>query len=140
MTERHLKSDPPTPAERSAVEADVRRELGRVRESIDLTRARSVVGLAGTVTALSAMQLGLTSYDATRTHHSRVTAEQIATLTERLARATIAERRQLLAEPARAEIVVGGALVLSTTLRELGLPDLLVSEHDILDGLVASLA
>lgn len=139
MTERHLKSDPPTRAELSAVEHDVRRELERARAVIDVRRARSVVGLAGTVTALSAMQLGLTSYDATRTHHSRVTAEQIAELTERLARATIAERREMLAEPARAEIIVGGALVLSTSMRELGLVELLVSEHDILDGLVASL-
>lgn len=139
MTERHLKSDPATPAERSAVESDVRRELGRVREVIDVSRARTVVGLAGTVTALSAMQLGLTRYDATRTHHSRISAEQVTALTARLAHATIAERRLMLAEPARAEIIVGGALVLSTLMSELGLPELLVSEHDILDGLVASL-
>jgi len=139
MTERHLQSDPATPEQRRACDADVRRELRRVREVIDLSRARTVVGLAGTVTALSAMQLGLTQYDASRTHHSRLSAAQVSALCTRLAQATLVERRALLAEPARAEVIVGGALVLATIMNELGLSELLVSEHDILDGLAASL-
>ena len=139
MSERHLRSDPPTSEELRACERDVRRELAQVRALIDLQKARSVVGLAGTVTALSAMQLGLTRYDATRTHHSRLTAAQVATLTARLAAASVAERRALLVEPARAEVIVGGALVLATTMSELNLAELLVSESDILDGLAASL-
>jgi exopolyphosphatase/guanosine-5'-triphosphate,3'-diphosphate pyrophosphatase len=139
MTERHLHGDPPTPEELAACERDVRRELARVRALIDPTQARCVVGLAGTVTALSAMQLGLTHYDATRTHHSRLSASQVATLCARLASATLDERRGLLVEPARAEVIVGGAVVLATTMSELGLSELLVSERDILDGLAASL-
>jgi exopolyphosphatase/guanosine-5'-triphosphate,3'-diphosphate pyrophosphatase len=139
MTERHLRSDPATSAEIAACEADVRRELRRVRELIDVSKARTVIGLAGTVTALSAMQLGLSHYDATRTHHSRLSATQVATLGARLARATVVERRGMLVEPARAEVIVGGAVVLATTMSELGLGELLVSEHDILDGLAASL-
>ncbi|MEI9941008.1 MAG: Ppx/GppA phosphatase family protein [Pseudomonadota bacterium] len=139
MTERHLHGDPPTSDELRACESDVRRELARVRSAIDVTKARCVVGLAGTVTALSAMQLGLTHYDATRTHHSRLSAVQVATLCGRLAGASVAERRGLLVEPARAEVIVGGALVLGTSMSELGLAELLVSERDILDGLAASL-
>jgi exopolyphosphatase / guanosine-5'-triphosphate,3'-diphosphate pyrophosphatase len=139
MSERHMQSDPPTTAQLAACEDDVRRELGRVGEVIDVSKARTVIGLAGTVTALSALQLGLTRYDATRTHHSRLSAVQVATLGARLARANVAERRALLAEPARAEVIVGGAVVLATTMSELGLQELLVSEHDILDGLAASL-
>lgn len=139
MTERHLRSDPPTNNELAACEADVRRELRRVRDVIDVSKARTVIGLAGTVTALSAMQLGLLRYDATRTHHSRLNAAQVATLGARLARASVSERRGLLVEPARAEVIVGGAVVLATTMSELGLSELLVSEHDILDGLAASL-
>ena len=139
MTERHLRSDPPTSAELRACESDVRRELSQVRESIDVAAARCVVGLAGTVTALSALQLGLQRYDATRTHHSRLSADQITTLSARLARATVAERRLLLVEPARAEVIVGGAIVLSTLMNELELPALLVSERDILDGLARSM-
>lgn len=138
MTERHLRSDPPTPAELAACAADVRAQLAQVRAVLDPSRARSVLGLAGTVTALSAMQLGLERYDATRTHHSRISAAQVTSLTARLAAATVAERRTLLVEPQRAEVIVGGAVVLSTILSELGIAELLVSEHDILDGLAAS--
>jgi len=139
MTERHLRSDPPTRAELAACESDVRRELERVRDVMNVSRARTVIGLAGTVTALSAMQLGLTQYDASRTHHSRLRAEQVAASCAQLAALSVAERRGLLAEPARAEVIVGGAVVLATTMSALGLSELLVSEHDILDGLAASL-
>lgn len=139
MSERYLRSDPPTSEQLAACEADVRRELRRVREVIDVSKARTVIGLAGTVTALCAVQLGLTHYDAARTHHRRLTAAQVAAASARLARANLIERRELLAEPARAEVIVGGALVLTTIMSELGLSELLVSEHDILDGLAASL-
>lgn len=139
MTERHLHSDPPTTLELRACELDVRHQLAQVRAVVDVSQARCIVGLAGTVTALSAMQLGLTHYDAQRTHHSRLGAAQVATLCARLARATVAERRQLLVEPARAEVIVGGAVVLSTLMSELCIGELLVSERDILDGLAASL-
>jgi exopolyphosphatase / guanosine-5'-triphosphate,3'-diphosphate pyrophosphatase len=139
MTERHLKTDPPSADQLQACFADVRRETTRVRAVIDVNRARTVVGLAGTVTALSAMQLGLTRYDASQTHHSRLTRAQIEALFSRLSAATVAERRNMLAEPARAEVIVGGAAVLLTILRELSLDELLVSERDILDGLAASL-
>jgi exopolyphosphatase / guanosine-5'-triphosphate,3'-diphosphate pyrophosphatase len=139
MTERHLRSDPPTAEELKACAEDVRSVLAPVRAVIDVPQARCVVGLAGTVTALSAMQLGLTRYDATRTHHSRLSAAEVSTLCARLAGATVAERRALLVEPARAEVIVGGALVLSTLLSELAIHQLLVSERDILDGLAASL-
>jgi exopolyphosphatase/guanosine-5'-triphosphate,3'-diphosphate pyrophosphatase len=139
MTERHLHADPPTSDELRACQSDVRRELARVRAAMDVTKARRVVGLAGTVTALAAMQLGLTHYDATRTHHSHLSATEVSTLTARLAGANVAERRGLLVEPARAEVIVGGAVVLELIMSELGLPELLVSECDILDGLAASL-
>jgi exopolyphosphatase/guanosine-5'-triphosphate,3'-diphosphate pyrophosphatase len=139
MTERHLQGDPPTVDELRACESDVRRELARVHDVIDVAKARAVVGLAGTVTALSAMQLGLKRYDATRTHHSRLSASQVTSLCARLARASVDERRGLLVEPARAEVIVGGAVVLASLMSELGLTELLVSECDILDGLAASL-
>jgi exopolyphosphatase/guanosine-5'-triphosphate,3'-diphosphate pyrophosphatase len=139
MTERHLRTDPPSDEELAACFADVRRELVRAREVLDPSRARSIVGLAGTVTALSAMQLGLTHYDASRTHHSRLTRAQVEALFGRLSTATVAQRRDMLAEPARAEVIVGGAAVLLTLMREFALDELQVSEHDILDGLAASL-
>jgi exopolyphosphatase/guanosine-5'-triphosphate,3'-diphosphate pyrophosphatase len=139
MTERHLHSDPPTSAELSACEADVRRELAQVRALIDVGRARTVVGLAGTVTSLAALELGLTEYDPARTHLSRLSREQVSRLCARLSLASLAERRRLLVQPARAELIVGGALVLATLMSELSIFELRVSERDILDGLAASL-
>jgi exopolyphosphatase/guanosine-5'-triphosphate,3'-diphosphate pyrophosphatase len=139
MTERHLASDPPTAAEIGACVADVTRTLGPVRAAIDVGRARRVIGLAGTVAALAGLKLGLRRYDAARTHHARLTRAEVEAMFERLARATVAERRAMLAEPARAETIVGGAAVLATILRELDLTELTASETDILDGLTASL-
>ena len=137
MSERHLRSDPPGADELAACFADIEATLAGAAV-VDRARAKTVVGLAGTVTTLSALQLGLTTYDATRTHHSTLTREQVERSFEQLSRADLARRRQLLAEPGRAEVIVGGAAVLLSLLRVLDVPSLLVSEHDILDGLVAS--
>jgi len=138
MTERHLASDPPSAAELEACLADVERSLGAAR-AIDARRARCVVGLAGTVTALSAMQLGLARYDGKRTHHSTLTLRQVESAFLKLSAASMLERRRLLVEPQRADVIVGGAAVLLGCLRHFGIHELLVSEHDILDGLAASL-
>jgi exopolyphosphatase / guanosine-5'-triphosphate,3'-diphosphate pyrophosphatase len=139
MTERHLHSDPPTAEQLAACLADVKRELG-LASSIASGRARRVIGLAGTVTALSAMQLGLSHYDAKRTHHSTLTVEQVEASFRKLSSVTTRERRGLLVEPQRADVIVGGAAVLLGCMRHFGITELLVSEHDILDGLAASLA
>jgi exopolyphosphatase/guanosine-5'-triphosphate,3'-diphosphate pyrophosphatase len=139
LSERHLHTDPPTAAQLEACFADTRHELGRVRSVLDVSRARTVLGLAGTVTAIAALQLGLDHYDARRTHHSVLTLAQVETQFMRLSAVNLAERRALLAEPKRADSILGGAAALLTILRELSIAELLVSEHDILDGLAASL-
>lgn len=140
MTERHLKTDPPTAPELDACLTDIRSQLGRARATIDMRRVRRVIGLAGTVTALTALELGLSHYDATRTHHSTLTRSNVEAWFERLSRMALVERRRILAEPQRADVIVGGTAVLLTLMRELGIAELLVSEHDILDGLAASCA
>lgn len=137
MSERHLKSDPPTSEELAACVADVRATLEA--SPFDVRSARRVLGLAGTVTALSALQLGLSEYDASKTHHSTLTLAQVQQSFRELGRASLVERRRLLAEPERADVIVGGAAVLLTLLQHFHLPELLVSERDILDGLAASL-
>jgi exopolyphosphatase/guanosine-5'-triphosphate,3'-diphosphate pyrophosphatase len=138
MSERHLRSDPPSEAELEACARDVEAVLATVT-GVDVRRARRVVGLAGTVTAISALQLSLFSYDASLTHHSALSLLQVEQSFHELSRAPLQERRRLLAEPERADVIVGGAVVLLTLMRHFHLPELLVSEHDILDGLVASL-
>lgn len=139
MTERHLRAEQPTRGELSACFADVAARLGGVDAVIDARRARTVVGLAGTVTALSAMQLALPRYDAARTHHSRLSLAQVEALFQRLSQAPLDERRTLLVEPQRADVIVGGAAVLLGIMRHFQISELLVSEHDILDGLAATL-
>ena len=139
MTERHLHSDPPAQAELDACAADVRALLGQVKRAVPVERARLMIGLAGTITSLASLRHGALRYDPSVTHHSRLTRADVGTLYARLAGATVAARREMLATPKRAEVIVGGALVLRTILDELAIPELMVSETDILDGLAASL-
>ena len=139
LTERHLSGDPPTPEQLQACYDDVNVALQQVRDTVDVSRAQTVVGLAGTVTSLAHMQLGLREYSPEQTHHSLLSADQVFTMAQRLSTATVAERAQLLAEPKRAEVIVGGVIVLNALMRELQVPQILVSEADILDGLAASL-
>jgi len=138
MTERHLKHDPPTPEEIAACFADVKAILARVRGQIPVARARRMIGLAGTITTLGAMAKGLTHYDPTQTHGMTLTRDQVEVSFARLATADLEARRKLLPDPKRADVIVGGAAVLLTLLRELDVGELTVSESDILDGLAAS--
>ncbi|MDB4976149.1 MAG: Ppx/GppA phosphatase family [Myxococcaceae bacterium] len=139
MAERHLGSDPPTHDQLEDCFADVRQILQQVRSAVDIARARTVVGLAGTITALAYLQKGLKKYDPAETHRSRLSRAQVEVLFTKLATADLEARRAMLAEPKRAEVIVGGAAVLVTLMRELDIEALLVSESDILDGLAASL-
>jgi exopolyphosphatase/guanosine-5'-triphosphate,3'-diphosphate pyrophosphatase len=139
MTERHLKSDPPTRDELVACFTDVKKTLAEVRSIVDVTRAKRMIGLAGTITSMAALTLGLTEYDPKKTHHALVTRTQIEDTFARLASSSLEERRGLLIQPERAEVIVGGGAVLVTLLREFDIQDFIVSESDILDGLAASL-
>jgi exopolyphosphatase/guanosine-5'-triphosphate,3'-diphosphate pyrophosphatase len=139
MTERHLRSDPPSEAEFEACFADVRRILETVQARVDVGRARRMIGVAGTVTTLAALHKGLTHYDPRETHHAVLTREAVEAQFARLSRTTVEERRTILFEPKRAEVFLGGVVVLLGILRTFGLSELTVSETDILDGLAASL-
>ena len=104
--------------------ADVRGELSaRCERAIDVRRARRMIGLAGTVTALCALTLGLdAATTAARTHHSAAHARRRSRRCSRAcARRDLHARRRMLAEPKRAEVIVGGAAVLLTILREFGI-------------------
>ena len=140
LTERHLHDDPPTRAQLEAGAADMRRILREeVRPAIDVARAKTVVGLAGTITALAHLDKGLEAYEPKQTHRSRLTIERIQALYADLCAADLETRRAMLADPKRAEVIVGGAVLLVTLMRELSIDSMLVSESDILDGLAASL-
>jgi exopolyphosphatase / guanosine-5'-triphosphate,3'-diphosphate pyrophosphatase len=141
LTERHLHADPPTAAQIAAAGADVDAALDTVAAVVHPDRAATLVGLAGSVTTLAGLALGLPRYDPARIHHSRLTAAQVAALTASLLAQTRAQRAALpVMHPGRVDVIGGGALVLDHVLRRFGFAEVLVSEHDILDGIAWSLA
>ena len=142
MTERHLHSDPPTPDEVAAATADVDAALDRAAEVVDVGSARTLVGLAGSVTTVAAMALGLPRYDSQRIHRSRLSREQVHDVAARLLAMPRSERAALpFMHPGRVDVIGAGALVLDRVLRRAAhLDEVVVSEHDILDGIAWSLA
>jgi len=140
LTERHLRDDPPTAAQVAAAEADVRAALAVAREHVPVERAATFVGVAGSVTTVAALALALPEYDSTRTHHARLPAVQVAEVTGWLLRSTHAERAaRAVIHPGRVDVIGTGALILRVLMAELGVATVVVSEHDILDGLALSL-
>jgi exopolyphosphatase / guanosine-5'-triphosphate,3'-diphosphate pyrophosphatase len=141
MTERHLRSDPPAAAEVRGARADIEAALDDVAAVVPLHRTATLVGLAGSVTTLAAMDAQLAYYDESVTHHYRLPAEAVHHLTGRLLRMTRAERAAVpVMHPGRVDVIAAGAMVLDAVVRRVGVPDVLVSEHDILDGIAWSLA
>jgi len=141
MTERHLHGDPPAPAEVAAARADIGAALDVVAAKIAAGDARTLVGLAGSVTTVAALALGLDVYDAGRIHHARIGAAQVHEQTARLLAQPQAERARLgVMHPGRVDVIGGGALVLDEIMTRFGFAEVLASEHDILDGIAWSLA
>jgi exopolyphosphatase/guanosine-5'-triphosphate,3'-diphosphate pyrophosphatase len=141
MTERHLAGDPPTPAEVAAVTADIDSAIARAGLLVPLDRARTLVGLAGSVTTVAALALGLPRYDAERIHHSRIGIDDVRRISDTLLAMTRAERAALpVMVPGRQDVIGAGALVLRRIMEAAGASEVLVSEHDILDGVARSVA
>ena len=141
LTERHLHDDPPTVAQVEAARSDVRAALDEVRRTVDVSAARTLVGLAGSVTTVVALALGLDSYRPERIHHARIGAADVHRVTSSLLAMTRAERAALpVMHPGRVDVIGAGALVLDTVMRELGADAVVASEHDILDGIAFSAA
>ncbi|MDQ1647444.1 MAG: exopolyphosphatase / guanosine-5-triphosphate,3-diphosphate pyrophosphatase [Cryptosporangiaceae bacterium] len=141
LTERHLHSDPPTPAQVRAAQRDIAAAVALAAQTVPLGSARTFVGLAGSVTTVVALALGLTAYEPLAIHHARVSFEDVSKVTDMLLAATRAERAALpVMHPGRVDVIGGGALVLRTLMTEAKLPDVVASEHDILDGIAWSLA
>ena len=141
MTERHLRHDPPGDDEIVAARADIDAALDVVAGKIPVSEARTLVGLAGSVTTVAALVLGLESYQPELIHHSRVSAEEARRVAASLLAQTRAERARLpVMHPGRVDVIGGGALVLTRIMDRFGFGEVLVSEHDILDGLAWSLA
>jgi len=141
MTEAFLVSDPPRPEELSSCLSVVAAHMEDVvREVPSGASAPTLVGLAGTVSAAAAVEIGLAEYDRDQIHHFELTHTAAEDVFRTLATESLADRLHNPGlEPARAEVIVGGMCVLVQIFRTLGHETLLVSEADILDGLAASL-
>ncbi|GHI89293.1 Ppx/GppA phosphatase family protein [Streptomyces xanthophaeus] len=146
MTERHLVvdgvvTDPPAEAQIAAVRADIEAALDLAAESVPLGEARTLVGLAGSVTTVAAIALELPAYDSAAIHHSRISYEQVREVTERMLTATHAQRAAIpVMHPGRVDVIGAGALVLLALMERIGATEVVVSEHDILDGIAWSVA
>ena len=139
LTERHLSGDPPSADQVQAARGDIERALTSVCAAVPVGLARTVVGLAGSVTTVAAVALGLPAYDAERIHLSTLRADDIRKVTARLLGMTRVQRAALpVMHPGRVDVIGGGALVLRTVVDVLGLSEILVSEADILDGIAWS--
>ena len=141
MTERHLFGDPPTQEQIEAAGRDIEQAVAEAARSVPLDRAGCFVGLAGTVTTVAAMAMDLPEYDAAVLHGSVIDYEAVADVTARLLAMTRAERARLpFMHPGRVDIIGGGAMVLREAMRAAHADRVIVSETDILDGIVYSLA
>ncbi|WP_134430259.1 Ppx/GppA phosphatase family protein [Mycobacterium ulcerans] len=144
LTERCLHSDPPTPDEVAAARLVVREELESALRAVPVEEARTWVGLAGTMTTLSALAHNMTTYDAAAIHLSRVAGADLHAVCDRLIAMTREQRAALPPmHEGRVDVIGGGAIVVEELARELrsraGIDELTVSEHDILDGIALAL-
>ncbi len=141
MTERHLRSDPPSGAELAAATADIDAALDAVTGAVPVRQARMLIGLAGSVTTVAGIAMGLPAYDPARIHHARVSAADVHKVTRSLLAQTRAARAAIaVMHPGRVDVIGGGALILDRIMQRFGFGEVLVSEHDILDGIAWSLA
>lgn len=145
LTERCLPHDPPTSEDIAAAEQVVRQTLARAFDEVPVSTARTWVGVAGTMTTIAALAMELPEYDAATIHLSRVPLTRLHEVTERLTAMSRAQRMELgPMHPGRADVIGGGAIITRVLADELaaraGITELVVSEHDILDGIALSLS
>jgi exopolyphosphatase / guanosine-5'-triphosphate,3'-diphosphate pyrophosphatase len=140
LTERHLHADPPLPAQVAATVNDIDAALDQAAATVPAEKARTLVGLAGSVTTIAAIALGLDEYDSARIHHSRISAARVHEIADGLLAMTRAERAAIpVMHPGRVDVIGAGALILDRIMTRFGFTEVLVSEHDILDGIAWSL-
>jgi len=141
MTERHLPGDPPTPDQVAAAEADITGTVGPALAAVGGRRPGTLIGLAGSVTTVAGIALGLPAYLPDRIHHARIPYEQVAKVTAELLGMPRWQRLALpVMHPGRADVIGAGALILRVVMALADAGSVLASEHDILDGIAWSLA
>jgi exopolyphosphatase/guanosine-5'-triphosphate,3'-diphosphate pyrophosphatase len=140
MLEKHLASDPPIAEELEGMRAEVRDHLKGAREQLQVPAGTQLIGVAGTVTQLAALKSGLPVYDPDVTHHMVMSHGDVRRLARRLETMTYSQRKRIGGMPeGRADVIVAGAEILVAVMEIFDAAEVLVSEKDILDGLVIEL-
>jgi exopolyphosphatase / guanosine-5'-triphosphate,3'-diphosphate pyrophosphatase len=140
MTERHLHTNPPRPGEVAAATADIDAALDEVAAKVPVDSARSLIGLAGSVTTVAGIALGLPGYDPARIHLARVPASRVHAIACDLLGQAYRQRAAIpVMHPGRVDVIAAGALVLDRVLARFGFAEVVASEHDILDGMAWSM-
>ena len=141
MYERHLHADQASAEQIAAVQADVAAAFDEAEQMVPLQRARSVVGVAGTVTTVSAMAMELPEYDPAVIHGSVLQADQVESVTAQFLTMSSQERAALpFMHPGRVDVIGAGSIILRELARRVSPRAVVVSEYDILDGIVYRLA
>ena len=145
LTERCLHSDPPTAVEVAAARDVVRERLGEALRVVPVEQARTWVGVAGTMTTLAALAQGMTTYDPAAIHLSRVTFGELLPVCDEIIAMSHDQRAALgPMHEGRVDVIGGGAIIVEELADALGsragIDELVVSEHDILDGIALSIA
>lgn len=140
LFEKHLHSDPPSVAELDALRAEVAAALAVARTELDVPPGARLVGVAGTVTQLATLKAGLPVYDPDVTHHAVLSHGDVRRLARRLETLPYEKRSRVKGlEPGRVDVIVAGAEILLSVMEVFDAAEVLVSEKDILDGLVLEL-
>jgi exopolyphosphatase/guanosine-5'-triphosphate,3'-diphosphate pyrophosphatase len=140
MTERHFHDDPPTAQQITEATRDVDAAIATAALVVPFEHVHSLIGLAGSVTTIAALALGLPSYDSAKIHGSRISAAKVHQITQELLSMTRAQRAELgPMHEGRVDVIGGGALVLDRIMQVTGVAEVVVSERDILDGIAFDL-
>jgi exopolyphosphatase/guanosine-5'-triphosphate,3'-diphosphate pyrophosphatase len=140
MFEKHLASDPPSASELDALRAEVNEQLAKAKAQLGIPSGSPLVGVAGTVTQLATLKAGLTKEDPSVVHHMALTHGDVRRLARRLETLPAEKRSRVKGlEAGRVDVIVAGAEILQAVMEAFDAPEVLVSEKDILDGLIIQL-
>ena len=141
MSERHFASDPATPEQIEAARTDIQAAIAQAAAVVPITKAKTLVAVAGTATTVAAAALDLPEYDRYAIHLSRISAQQTHDAATMFATKTREQRLSLgYMHPGRVDVIAAGSLVLSEIMKATGATEFVASESDILDGMAFSLA
>ncbi len=141
MTERHFASDPATAQQIELARTDIQAAIAQAAAVVPITKAKTLVAVAGTATTVAAAALDLPEYDRYAIHLSRISAQQTHDAATMFATSTREQRLALgYMHPGRVDVIAAGSLVLSEIMKATGASEFVASESDILDGMAFSLA